>query len=308
MRTRHFIRKAAPLLLLAALSLPAQALREPDPTPSASQTTAAQSSIIFSVEKYAEGSIIIDPIVVVRGGRFSQPPGGMANDGTPQGQRAEEEFVREFYRPGREYRLVFGGGEAGKARVVKYEEQGGVGMVASATLETPVRLGGQVDALATDSTTFGRGTGTRRAPSTEERAAAIALAQKILGQKRVPRSAVARMEVNNLTAVDTDGDGRHELIGSFIIMGGYGAEYALFLIATRGAGARLALTPALAWFKHGGSDNTEYRSLVDVLDVDSDGVAEVFIRSTYYEAHDYSIYKRSRGAWRVVYTGAGGGI
>lgn len=299
----------ATLILLAALCLSAHG-----PAPAASATTAtrqtpsaAPSSIIFAVERYADGNEIIDPVAVVRGGSFSPPPGGMDNDGTPQAQRAEEEFVKEFYRPGREYRVLFGGGEAGRARVVEYGEQGCVGMVAQAKVETPARLGGPVAALATDSASFGRGAGTRRAPTTEERAAAVALARKILGQKRVPAGVVSQMEVNNLTAVDTDGDGRQELVGSFVVMSAQGARYALFLVAARGAQTTVTLTPALAWFKKSGEADTEYRQLVDVLDVDGDGVAEIFVRNIYYESHDYSVYKRSGNTWRVVYTGAGGG-
>lgn len=300
--------QAATLLLLAALCLSTSGPTHFTSAAQTRQTTpAASSSIIFAVERYADGQEIIDPLVIVRGGRFSEPPGGMGNDGTPQGQRAEAEFVKEFYRPGREYRVLFGGGEAGTARVVEFTEPGCVGMVAKATLKTTARLGGPVEALATDSATYGRGTGTRRAPTAEERAAAIALAKKIFGQKRVPAKAAAAMEVHNLTAVDTDGDGRQELVGSFLVMSAYGAQYALFLVAKHGAGSQVTLTPALAWFKHGRESDAEYRQLVDVLDIDGDGVSEIFIRSIYYESHDYSVYKRTAGTWRVVYTGGGGG-
>ena len=303
MLTLRVVRAAAFVLLLSALCLPARAGREAALT-QAAQGDGAQASVVFAVKKYDESNVVIDPVVMVTRGRLAQPPGGVANDGTPQAQSAEAEFVRGFYRPGRQFRVLFGGKEAGTVKVLKFEEQGCTGMVASATLQTDARLGGKVEALATDSATLGRGTNTRRAPTPEERAAAIALARKIFGEKRVPQRAIEKLEVDNLTAVDTDADGRHELVGSFVIMGQWGVEHAVFLVAEpKGAG----LAPTLSWYHRGQEADAAARRLVDVLDLDGDGAAEIIAQGLYYESHDYMIYKKQRGAWREVYTGGGGG-
>ena len=112
------------------------------------------------------------------------------------------------------------------------------------------------------------------------------------------------METNNLTAADLGGDGRAELIGSFIITGEFGVEDALLLIAEPGIDD-LAVT--LDWYHHGQEADSHYRRLVDVLDLDGDGTSEVIVQGIYYESHDYFIYKKQRGAWHAVYQGGGGG-
>jgi hypothetical protein len=48
--------------------------------------------------------------------------------------------------------------------------------------------------------------------------------------------------------------------------------------------------------------------LIDQLDLDSDGMAEVIIRNEYYESTDYTIYKKVKGQWREIYSGGGGGL
>jgi hypothetical protein len=272
----------------------------------------SETTVVFAVTKYQEadgatGDGMIDPIVVINRGRFTAPPEGPPSEGgetTPE-IAAGRRFVADFYRPNRKYRVLSGGGESGTASVIKYVEPGCVGNEASVALQTGVKLGGQVLALATNSSTLGRGEGTRRAPTEQERAAALKLAQSTLGQKGVKASLIAKMETVNLTAADLNGDGKAELIGAFIIKGAIGAEYALLMVfEPAGAGFRAAMT----WYVHTtGEAEVQYRRLVDVLDLDGDGVAEILVQGLYYESHNYMIYKKAAGQWRVVYEGGGGG-
>ncbi len=44
---------------------------------------------------------------------------------------------------------------------------------------------------------------------------------------------------------------------------------------------------------------------VDQLDLDGDGVAEVFVQEHGFDAYGYSIYKKTNGAWRKIYTTTG---
>lgn len=266
----------------------------------AARRTAAEETVVFAVHKY-EAEAQIDPVAVIKGGRYTAAP--LGGDTALETARFKN-FVRDFYRPGRKFRVLFGGGEAGSAEVIKYLEPGCVGMEASVSLQTTARLGGQVAALATNSSALGRGKGTRRAPTEAERAAVLELARRAFGRHKVSAARVAKMETNNLTAADLNGDGRAELIGSFIITGEFGVEDALLLIAEPGIDD-FAVT--LDWFHHGAEADSHYRRLVDVLDLDGDGTAEVIVQGIYYESHDYIIYKKQRGAWRVIYHGGGGG-
>lgn len=266
----------------------------------AARKTAAEETVVFAVHKY-EAEAQIDPVAVITRGRYAAPP--LGGDTTLETARFKR-FLRDFYRPGRKFRVLFGGGEAGSAEVRKYLDPGCVGMEASVSLQTSARLGGQVAALATNSAALGRGKGTRRAPTEPERAAALELARRSFRRHKVSAARVEKMETNNLTAADLNGDGRAELIGSFIITGEFGVEDALLLIAEPGIDD-FAVT--LDWFHHGQEADSHYRRLVDVLDLDGDGTAEVIVQGIYYESHDYFIYKKQRGAWRVVYQGGGGG-
>lgn len=51
----------------------------------------------------------------------------------------------------------------------------------------------------------------------------------------------------------------------------------------------------------------EDRKLVDVVDLDGDGTAEVIGEGFEIENNLYVIYKRQAGTWRPVYQGGGGG-
>jgi hypothetical protein len=289
MKTRT-LRLASALLLLVPLHA---APRQKSARPASAQGGA----VVFAVQKY-ESSVNIEPAFIYRGGAFVKPP-------------AEEpgaaSFVREFFRPGRKYRVLSGGGEAGTLTVRKYLEPGCVGLVAEAAAETQARLGGRVQALATDSETIGRAPSSRRAPTDAERERAVALARAAYAKNRTPAALVGGMEVVNLTATDLDRDGKFELIGSFLA-GKAGAPapdaYTLFLIIEPEGDS---FRTAWEWFHHGYEDDFADRHFVDQVDLDGDGVGEVVAEGTYYESNDYVVYKRQQGRWRPVYQGGGGG-
>jgi hypothetical protein len=178
-------------------------------------------------------------------------------------------------------------------------------MIAEVKAETPVRLGGQVQALATDSKTLGRGESSRRAPTEEERAAALELARANYRAKGVSEALIKKMEVVNLTATDLDRDGRAELIGSFQATSADFTNHSLFIIFEPVSAG--GFKPALVWFHKGAEDAAEDRRLVDQLDLDGDGKAEVIAEGHYYESNDYIIYKKQAGRWQQVYKGGGGG-
>ncbi len=272
----------------------------------AQRARADETTVVFAVQRYSVGEEVVDPIVLIDArGRFSPPPIG---GDTPQEAATAERFIKDFFRTGRKYRLLFGGGAAGMVAIKNYQEPGCIGMTAAVSTETEVKLGGEVFALATNSEKLGAGSGAgsgmRRAPTDAERAAAVDLARQVFKINRVAPARLNKMETNNLTAVDLDRDGRAELIGSFIIKGKYGVEAAVYLIAEP-SGAKFI--SAMKWFARGEEADAQYRRLVDVLDLDADGTMEVLTQGIYYESHDFMIYKKQGRAWRVVYTGGGGG-
>ena len=168
-------------------------------------------------------------------------------------------------------------------------------------------------ALATDAARAPRAQPSRRAPTAAERAAAFALAKRFLVGKRVSASAVERgAKTLNLTATDLDGDGREELVGSYVVKTGPRVRDTLFLVAApRGRGFRAALTRharvnAKEMMDPSQIDNVGEGGLgvelyVEQLDADGDGVGELFTASVSFEGKTYRAYRRVRGAWRAVY-------
>ena len=168
---------------------------------------AQKGAVLLAVSKY-EGGVSAEPVVIYRDGKYENPP--------VDEEKGNNAFAREYFRAGRKFRILSGGGEAGTLSIIKYQEPGCVGLVADATAETTARLGGRVKVLATDSQTLGRGAPSRRAPTEAERARAVELARAAYAKNRVAASLAAKMEVVNLTATDLDRDGRFELVGSFL--------------------------------------------------------------------------------------------
>jgi hypothetical protein len=241
---------------------------------------------------------MIEPAFIYSRGAFVKPP--IEGDGAAP-------FAREYFRAGRKYRLLSGGGDAGTVTVRRNLEQGCVSLVAEATAETQTRLSGRVQALATDSETVGRTPASRRAPTEAERARAVELARAAYAKNGAPPPLVAAMQVVNLTATDLDRDGKFELVGSFLVEKKDESApdaYTLFLIIEPQGDSHKT---AWEWFHHGFEGEYADRHFVDQLDLDGDGVGEVVAEGTYYESNDYVVYKRQQGRWRPVYQGGGGG-
>jgi len=293
-------RLAASLIVSLLSNIPILVARHP-PTEQSTKSAATQKkpqmqsvagTLILAVNKYPDG-VTLDPIVIFNKGQYTDPL-----------QYENEVFIQQvaakYLRQGQKYRVIFGGAEAGTVTVGKRQE---FGLTTDATLESSAKLNNEVKALATSSDTLGGKQNSRRAPTAEERAAMLNLMNEAYKQKKVAAAAIAKATVNNITAIDLDGDGTAELFGSFSI--GDQNQNSLFLIAELRNGQYQS---GLTWYKKGDEGTFEVRRLIDVLDLDGDGVAEVFVRSSYYESTDFTIYKKAGGIWRSVYQGGNFGV
>jgi hypothetical protein len=254
-------------------------------------------TVIFSLKKYPDSDVHLEPIVVIKDGKYTSPP--------LDEEVSSKTFTDTYFRTDRKYRIVFGGGDAGNVTVTKLIEPGCVGLLAQADVETNVRLGGQVQALAVSNDMLGTGATSRRAPTEPERTQALELARAMYIQRKTPAALVKKMNTVNLTAIDLDRDGKFEMIGGFTIQGSNMLAYNLFVIFEQTPAGKYRA--AWNWYQKGSAESYEDRGLVDVIDLDGDGVAEVIAEGTYYESNDYVIYKRQAGTWRPIYKGGGGG-
>ncbi len=256
-------------------------------------------TVIFAVS--GSDQIRIDPIVILDRGRYLQPPDGVDQDGerfhdTP----ASSMFAADYYRSGRTYNLLFGGGRSGAATVIGRTSRACISLAASVRLETSIKVGGWVMALAANSDSLGFAESSRRALSPDERSAVLELARRTYSRRGVPASLTKSITVTNLTAVDLERDGRPEFVGSFRIERNEKAYLLFLLVVKRGEICRIGLQRYDEGLEKG-------EDFVDELDLDRDGVDEVITQVSGYETWEYAIYKRKAGRWQRVYKGGGGG-
>jgi hypothetical protein len=260
----------------------------------ASQTR--KPTMVFAVSGEAgEGSM--DAVVIIDGKQLRVPF-------TDEQKDRQKKIAEEYFASGQTYRLVFGGGEAGSVTVKKWSE-GCNSVHAEVGLSTSARLGGPVRALATSSAALGKRASARRAPTDAERAAVMTLVKSIYRQNRTPANLISAIKVTNLTATDLDGNGQYEFIGSFTSAATNKFERDLFLIAKpQGAGMRADLAKFQAYQP---PPETFLRSIdfIDHLDLDGNGVGEIFAVQGAFDGYAYLIFKKVAGRWREVYNTIG---
>ena len=222
---------ALPLLLIIAAGLPvwAQRTRRTDePAEEAAAASGQRSQVFFAVQLYgARGATqaTLEPIAVWRLGNLETTISG---DTDPEQIRA---FGRLFYVRGTQYRLVFGGGDAGLATIKQATPDSDCARTnADAALQTKVQLNQLVMALATNTSARLPAT-SRRRPTPAERAAVTVPVKAELQRQGVSVSLLARISYVNVTALDLDRDRKVEMVGSALVEGRNSAKHLLFFIA-----------------------------------------------------------------------------
>jgi hypothetical protein len=149
-------------------------------------------------------------------------------------------------------------------------------------------------------------------PTPGERASVMKLAHRAFTQKGAAAPLLQTLRTINMTAMDLNGDGRFEIVGSFLLKekGGKDAR-SLFLIAEpEGAEYRTGFSRynvvTDAEIPGGASldeieDYVLAEILVDQLDLDKDGKGEVVAMDRGFEGVTYRIYKKQKDRWRNIY-------
>jgi hypothetical protein len=254
------------------------------------------SAVVFAVSSEGdEGSM--DAVVIVNGARLQRP----YNDEAEAGRKT---FGQKYFAAGKVYRLIFGGGDAGTVKVKSWD-LGCNNIHAKVNPSTSAKLGGKVMALATTSATLGKRQSTRRAPTEAERAAMLTLMKSIYRQNRTPENLLSSIAVTNLTATDVDGDGTFEMIGSFTLAAKNKFERDLFVIAKPQGAAMKADFVKFQAYQPPAEGFLSSIDFVDQLDLDGNGVGEVFATQGGFDGYSYLIFKKVGGRWREVFNFVG---
>lgn len=247
---------------------------------------------VFAVSAES-GEASMDAVVIVDGKQLRKPYNDELKD-------KRESFANEYFAPGKVYRLIFGGGENGSVKVKKWSE-GCNNIHAEVTPATDARLGGKVMALATNSETLGKRASARRPPTDGERAALMTLMKSIYAQRRAPAGLIASIKVTNLTATDLNGDGKYEMIASFTLAAKNKFERDLFLIAHQQGTSMRADFVKFQAYQPPPEGFLSSIDFIDQLDLDGDGMGEVFATQGGFDGYALLIFKKVGGRWRQVY-------
>jgi hypothetical protein len=270
------------------------------------QESSAKATVLFTVYSMMPANPYMVPFVIIENGQFKQPIAGDSDEAEMN------TFARDYYSKGRRYRVLFGGAESGSLTVKEANKDKECSRSsADVTLRSTAKLNRNVMALATNSASLGGAKSTRRPPTVAERAALMPLVRAAYRQKGVPAALLSNLMTVNLTALDFEGDGKSELVGSFVVKQGNAARYALFLFAEpKGTSYQ---TTVLQYERYTDSDlmsgatidaieNGVYlERLIDALDLDGDGTSEVITERDGFEGDSYFIYKKQDGKWNKIY-------
>ncbi len=261
--------------------------------------------IIFAV--IDDGSRL-EPIAAVENGKLFE---SSADDDT----WASKPFSDFYFKPASNYGLIFGGVPSGTV-TIKSSNAGKDcgGITAEISVEsTKTKLKDFVMALGTNINTKTRKSGVRRSPTAIEKSAIEALVRTEYKKHKVPATSYKQLHYSNLTALDVNGDGVAELVGSYWVKPKTGVRSHLFFIAEKGSSGKYSFTyreyEAYTADKVMSGDLEDldgdygmYQTLLlDVFDYDNDGTAEIFTIGKAFEGNNYHVFKRVRGKWTRVF-------
>ncbi|MDQ2976764.1 MAG: hypothetical protein M3R69_15315 [Acidobacteriota bacterium] len=276
-------------------------------------TTQNEPLILMTTREEGPPEPRLEAIALIDHGQF-KAPGGLKN-------REAASFVTKYLPNGRKFFVVFGGGAAG---TINLTESGlgcndliyAIGPFSPGSLGVS-RIHGQVKGLATNSDMIARSEIWRRAPAAAERAAAVDLAKAIFAGKGLTPAQLAKLETVNLTAIDVDGDNRAELVGTFKVPSDANrTPRYVFLIAEGEGGSYQTVFSSYRYLPKSDIYNSGEETLIDYLDLDRDGTAEIVTGYTGVRDQGYHIYRRVNGrpgtngagdvnsSWKIVYENA----
>jgi hypothetical protein len=275
--------------------------------PGSPQGAGRTSGILLSVEKgETSGNFFVEPIAVMNHGAFEKPPDSCAAN-NPEAQR----FQSSYFRTGRTYHLLFGGMHVGTITISPpiANFAGGI-----AELNGSLVLQDGEMALATDASTLGNRESYRRAPDSEEHAAAELFAKNMFRGTGSHDDSLGRMQLDSLTVTKLNHGGEPALIGTAEVAaeGLSKGNRFIFFVATKAKNADV-YSPSFIWYNHPEGDaEAEKLQLVDVIDLDGDSINELVVVVSYLENHRFQIFKVASGAahssgspaWQKIYESA----
>ena len=256
--------------------------------------------IVFAV---LNDGTMIEPVAYVSRGKLTPPVGG----GSSSTDLAN--FNKTYYPVNKTYTLIFGASPDGTVKVTKAPTgECSPNMATVTTSSTRAKLKGFVMALATSSPPKTKGSGLRRLPTAEERAEVEALVKAEFSKKNLGDKP---LKYHNLTAVDAEGNGNAELVGSYWVDSSDKSRALLFFISEKNSSGKYILSYSefrsieAANVMSGDITDVDkgvyHELLLDLVDFDGNGVADIFSYTRSFEGAAFAAYTRTGGKWVSIY-------
>ena len=272
---------------------------------------AGDPGILFSVKDYTHSGgvysgagkdiqTLIEPIAYLANGKLVKIPDDVDVD----------EFGKLRYPDHQKYPLYQSGKAVGTVEVVKPAFDIQCFSLAAIGAPSPANgIAGMRMGLASN-INFKDDGYSRRAPTATELAAIMDMARQQYEANKVDAAEVSALQVSNVTVFENSSGAI--MVGSFrSIHTEHGPGFdddvinAALVIAERVG--KKAYSSTYTWYHSGSDASLEERDLVDILDLDGDGIPEIVIQSNGYEDTGYDIYKKSTTGWDEIFEASASG-
>lgn len=260
--------------------------------------------IIFAVTDDGQR---IEPIAGVDNGKLIETVDGGAEDSLLKA------FGETYYKAKTNYRLIFGGADAGTVTIKGFDATSECGKnIADITFNSAkAKLKGPVMALATN--VESKGSGLRRMPTAAERAELEKLVRAEFIKQKVSAKVLRTLRYQNLTALDVDNDKNVEFVGSYWVAPSSISRALLFFIAEKNKSGKYVLAQSKYNLTRQADvmsknikdvdDGIYHELLLDALDFDGNGVSEIFTIGSGFEGVSFYVYGREAGKWKMIFEG-----
>lgn len=265
---------------------------------------AKQKTIVFAVLNDGKS---IEPI-----GEINKDELVNAIDGEDETQSLVN-FSRTYYKPKTVLNLIFGAAKNGTVTIQSSDPKAECSKNAATvtTVSAKAKLKNLVMGLATNQTVATSASGVRRLPTPAERAEIETLVRAEFAKQSVSAEAIKAMKYHNLTALDIDNDQTPEFVGTFWAENSPAEQNHLFFIAEKAKNGKYAfgyneyakVTPeqVMSGELKDLANGIGHELLLDALDYNGDGTAEIFTVGMAFEGYNYYVYSRRGGKWTRVF-------
>jgi hypothetical protein len=262
--------------------------------------SSATRQIVFAV---LNSGTTLEPIGYVSKGKLSETVNG-------SGDKNEiKSFAKTYYKSNQSYALIFGGAKSGTVSVKSSNANAECAPnTANIRVSGSVHLSKLIMGLGTNLPVKTSGS-TRRKPTASEKAEADAIATaEFLKEKLTAKT----LRYQNLTAINVGGSNGDVLVGSYWIELDKLTRGLLFFIAEKGRNGKYTVGyrdyrkidqgDMMSGTNISAVDDGMYHELLlDYLDINGDGVAEIFTYQQGFEGSGFVAFQRSGSHWAKAY-------